>query len=473
MVIKSVDARCINCKREVKAGQEQCACGDRVAPRGPVADARIRGYEAGDQEALERVSAFVRRTQRHAWETELAPEQVKAVEAVQGWFMHSGARQKPFRLFGPAGTGKTTLAKHLPAALGANVVFGAYTGKAAHVLRRKGVPADTIHSSIYMLDQQMKLRARRWEAMRELAELEAVPGMAPSMQAAQDDVRMELVREIEQIEIQLRRPAFTLNEMSPWSMADLIVLDEVSMVNERMAADIESFGVPVLVLGDPAQLPPIEGGGHYTAAEPDVLLTQVHRQALESPVLKLATDIRLGLPWRKHLVKVDLAEAMQADQVLCWKNSTRWSLVTAMRKKLGRPQGIPVPGDRVMCLVNNKDIGVLNGQQYEVLGVKDGVLTLRDDDGQEREIAARMEAFKGLEQEQAEKRAGAWRGEEGCFTFANAITCHKAQGSEWPHVYVVDQTHQMTRSTTAERRAWAYTSVTRASERVTIASTEV
>lgn len=246
------------------------------------------------------------------------------------------------------------------------------------------------------------------------------------------------------------------------------------MVNGSMAADIESYGVPVLVLGDPAQLPPIEGGGHYTTAAPDVLLTEVHRQALESPVLKLATDIRLGRGWTDARVKVDMGAAMEADQVLCWKNATRWNLITEMRKKLGRPAGVPVPGDRIMCLVNNKELGVLNGQQSEVLEVRGDRsgnydLTVRDEDGQERQLMARPGGFESYEAEQAEKRAGAWRGETGLFTFANAITVHKAQGSEWPHVYIVDQTSQMTRSTPAEKRAWAYTAVSRASERVTIA----
>ena len=67
-------------------------------------------------------------------------------------------------------------------------------------------------------------------------------------------------------------PAGPLPEAIPLDIlyedADLIVLDEVSMVNERMAYDIESFGVPVLVLGDPFQLPPVRGLQPWPPSQP-------------------------------------------------------------------------------------------------------------------------------------------------------------------------------------------------------------
>jgi len=409
----------------------------------------------------------------------LTAEQQAALQRIHEWHGNDPYRT-PFRLFGAAGTGKTTLAKHITEALGVDAVFGAYTGKAASVLRRKGVPASTIHSAVYRPVGDYGTRKRLREMRDELAEWEASAEALPSHPAPPEAI-VDLQEGIAALKAELRRPGFELNEQSPWADSDLIVLDEVSMVDAKMAADIESFGVPVLVLGDPHQLPPIGGQGYYTDAVPDVELIQVHRQALESPVLRLATQIRergtTGVP----RVKVSLSAAIEADQVLVWKNSTRWNLVQKIRERLGRPAGVPVAGDRVMCLTNNRDMGILNGQQFEVLDVIYGngqhTLAVRDEEGHERGLYAYACGFQGLAGEGELKNFRAFRGQIGAFTFANVITVHKAQGSEWPHVYVVDQTAQLMDVTEHREgpkaaremaRRLLYTAVTRASERVTI-----
>ena len=51
-------------------------------------------------------------------------------------------------------------------------------------------------------------------------------------------------------------------------------------------------------------------------------------------------------------------------------------------------------------------------------------------------------------------------------TFGYAITCHKAQGSQWDRVVVLDE---MFGRNAEERRRWLYTAVTRASESLVIA----
>jgi exodeoxyribonuclease-5 len=253
------------------------------------------------------------------------------------------------------------------------------------------------------------------------------------------------------------------------------------MVDTKMATDIESLGVPVLVLGDPAQLPPVGGAGYYIDAEPDVLLTEIHRQALESPVLRLATAIRLGQPHDVVPETASITRAMEHDQVLCWRNATRWKLIERMRAKAGKPAGVPVIGDRVMCLVNNKkDLGIFNGQQFEVLAVDGEELLLAEIgvDGPARWISAFPEGFAGMDGEAGLKDRRAFRGTTGAFTFADAITTHKAQGSEWGTVYVVDETPAMIEMTTQrkgraaaqeEARRWMYTACTRAQESVTLA----
>jgi exodeoxyribonuclease-5 len=64
------------------------------------------------------------------------------------------------------------------------------------------------------------------------------------------------------------------------------------MVGRELGGDLLSFGKPVLVLGDPFQLPPIEGAGFFTEAKPDIMLTEIHRQAADDPIMQLATRIR-------------------------------------------------------------------------------------------------------------------------------------------------------------------------------------
>ena len=81
---------------------------------------------------------------------------------------------------------------------------------------------------------------------------------------------------------------------APASKARLIVIDECSMVDAELGRDLLSFGTPLLVLGDPAQLPPIQGAGFFTAGEPDAMLTEVHRQARNDPIVRLSMEVRSG-----------------------------------------------------------------------------------------------------------------------------------------------------------------------------------
>ena len=439
--------------------------------------------------------------------TQLTPEQLQGIEKIRAW-RETAFGADVFRLFGPAGTGKTTMAREIPTALGlANVAYGAFTGKAAHVLRGKGCrPVSTIHSAIYFPTTDAEARAALQEARAELAELtdlserlavqpetkqrtelaiEAGWASVTEFSGALDEAR-ETVADLEK---QTRRLSWEWNQFGDWSALDLLILDEVSMVGPKLAADIEAYGVPILVLGDPAQLPPVEGGGYYTDATPDHLLTEIHRQALESQPLRVATAVRtstgnsLGLG-QEDYAPASLSTAMQAHQILCWSNRVRWNLINAIRAREARTAGVPTAGDRIMCLTNNKEIAVFNGAQFLVLDVVahsalGPTLRLLDEDGHTRDIPCFINGFQGREAQEAAKKSGAGvRGGRMLATFSQAITVHKAQGSEWPNVYVVDETPNMISMATkrvsapqawADARRWLYTAASRASEHVTIA----
>src|SRR6266403_5676849 len=88
---------------------------------------------------------------------EWSGQQSDALQKIQTW-LNCGRRgdQQVFRLFGTAGTGKTTLAREIAGMVSGRVMTGAFTGKAALVLRRKGMfNAQTLHSMIYKPEEDL------------------------------------------------------------------------------------------------------------------------------------------------------------------------------------------------------------------------------------------------------------------------------------------------------------------------------
>jgi exodeoxyribonuclease-5 len=361
------------------------------------------------------------------------PHQDAALNAVAAWLKaRPGSRGTPqiFRLFGYAGTGKTTLARHLAEDVDGEVAFGAFTGKAALVMRRKGCDgASTIHSLIY--------RAR--------------------------DSGEET-------------PSFELWDDSPAAKASLIVIDECSMVDAELGRDLLSFGVPVLVLGDPAQLPPIQGGGFFTEAEPDAMLTEVHRQAADDPIIHMSMAVREG-DWlepgrygESEVVRkadLDPARVLAADQVLVGRNATRRAYNARLRERRGFTDPLPLADDKLVCLRNNRRKGLFNGGLWMVKqrgAARAGTLSLRlqPDEGAGRvvKVSVRRECFTGgLDELDWQQRK---RHDE--FDYGYVLTVHKSQGSQWDDVVLFDESFAFPDS----RARWLYTGITRAARRLTV-----
>jgi exodeoxyribonuclease-5 len=419
---------------------------------------------------------------------DFSPQQAEAITKITDWYANSD--QQVFRLFGYAGTGKTTLARHIVDQLGVRALFAAFTGKAAYVLRTKGCDgARTIHSLIYQPVE--KVRARLNELERKL-------------DAEIDPVERGMLRRAMAVEAEkLHTPDFILREDSELNGAPLLVLDEVSMVGERIAADLLSYGVKILCLGDPAQLPPVEGGGYFINAQPDHLLTEIHRSALDSPVTRLATSVRQSMPGDRTLgmdgmdgdsgrkLGVTRDEVVLFDQVLVGTNKVRWQAIHLLRSLLGLTGSVPQPGDRVIGLANSVEADIFNGQQFTVVSIKDTkpgadrvTMTIHDDAGNERRITAWATGFTGQEGEKLAKREG--RGSVAAMTFAQAITCHKSQGSQWDRVLVVDESWIFARAAAQDAmqagsppdaagaaghlngQRWLYTAITRAAQQVVV-----
>lgn len=386
---------------------------------------------------------------------EWSPQQAAALDDVGAWHnqclseMSAGQKlSRPFYyLAGFAGTGKSTLVKHIASQIDGRTAYAAYTGKAAMVMRKNGCNgATTLHGAMYA--------------------------------CVQDDDTGEI--------------SFTFNAEGPFSSAALIAIDEVSMVADPMAKEILSYGRPVLVMGDPAQLPPVVtesdhanrvAQGYFTLRKPDAMLTEIHRQAAGNPIIQLASDVREGRELRlgrygeSQVIKRDGITAkmvMGVDQVLVGMNNTRAAYNARIRELLGRETHRPVIGDRLVCIKNDSKTGIFNGGMFRVgkiLPMKkgkaaNGELTMIVDnlDQPERDpvkVWVRHECFNG-------KLADLpWQARRGLqeFDYGYALTVHKAQGSQWDSVLLLDQSGTFK----SDDRRWLYTGITRAAENITIA----
>jgi exodeoxyribonuclease-5 len=379
-----------------------------------------------------------------------SPQQSHALTEVGQWLKNG---PQVFKLFGYAGTGKTTLAKHLAGLQDGEVLFGAYTGKAASVLSRKGCPASTLHSLLYRLNPMDEKK------LKELQQQLTLPGI--DMGKVKEEIK------------KASQPTFGMNEQSPLKYADLLIVDEVSMVNDQLGTDLLSFGKKVLVLGDPGQLPPVEGTGFFTKDEPDFVLTEIHRQAAGSPVINMATQARQGrrltvgyygdskVVARDKLIPEDM---LAADQILTGLNKTRKNLLAWWRDRHNW-NGLPQVGEKIICLRNNHQQGLLNGTQWTVRECEDKGTHLRLGILPDDEVEDDIKYVDAHHFDVDLSTYMPWqRRALNEFDYGYAITCHKAQGSQWPHVFVKNESYAFRE----DSARWLYTALTRAENCVTV-----
>lgn len=372
---------------------------------------------------------------------QFSPQQDDALQAVARWL--KTGRPQVFRLFGYAGTGKTTLARYFAEHVDGQVQFAAFTGKAAQVLRARGASnARTIHSLIY--------RPKGEEAVED-----ETTGKTSI------------------------NPTFSINRQSPLARAKLVIIDECSMVDEQLGRDLMSFGTPILVLGDPAQLPPISGGGYFTEHEPDILLTEIHRQAQDNPIIRLALDVREGREFMRGdygaaqvIGREDVNQdiVLEADQVLVGRNQTRRRYNQRLRHLKGFSADYPQAGDKLVCLRNDPAKGLLNGSLWKVMTssretVKPGInlLVSPEEDDPDRGVS-KIKLLKAAFEDSGEEIPWQTRKRYDEFDYGYALTVHKAQGSQWGNVVLFDESWAFKET----RQRWLYTAITRAAERLTI-----
>jgi exodeoxyribonuclease-5 len=317
-----------------------------------------------------------------------------------------------------------------------NVRFIAYSGKAALVLRRKGMNATTIHSLIYKVTTAKDAKG-------------------------------------------VLRPIFKLRPIEELSSLDLIVVDEASMVNKEIYEDLKSFGIPVLFVGDHGQLPPIQGNFNLMD-NADIYLEEQHRNA--GWIVKLAMMAREGksIPNKKYsdnvvkvpFDKIQMKHFSNADQVICGTNRTRTDMTRHFRNEfLEKDSLLPEVGEKIICRKNDNDLGLVNGLVGTCLKAANPIKTkgsfsldfMADDDqsyyGLTSNLAMFDESIIGKVHEA--KLYGYHK-----FEFAYLITCHLSQGSEYDKLLVLDEPF----GDAEMQRRWRYTAYTRAQNVLVIAA---
>jgi exodeoxyribonuclease-5 len=403
-------------------------------------------------------------------------KQASALDAIAAWLRDPNAKQT-FYLAGLAGSGKSTLVEHVVGDLAGRVVYVAPTGKAALEMRRKNCPtAQTVHKAIYRPAGDPPSKESIEKLRAEVKRLYTIHGAGA--RATADKLAEQLARAEE--DGKRKGPRFSLNLDSEVKGAALCVADECSMIDRPMGGDLESFGTKLLAIGDPAQLPPVYGAGYFTSREPDAFLDEIHRQALDSPILRLADLARRGqpLPYGNIGEGVEVLRygdpsleerALAAEMIIVGRNRTRHACNAKIRRLLGRGnEPAPVQGDHVVCRRNNHELGILNGSTWTIdrcvpnfdkMTAKIEVIS-SDDDADRVECEAWLHPFMAREDE----LEGLTRRANQEFQWAYALTCHSAQGSQFDDVLLFDESQQFAR----DASKWLYTGLTRAARTLTV-----
>ena len=371
----------------------------------------------------------------------LTENQQEVLDTACDWNKES--ESKKLTIGGLAGTGKTTLIKEmLKRDQFSNWAVASFTGKAVDVLRSKGIGrAQTIHDLMYhvLSDKDNEIKFTRHDGLERNG----------------------------------------------------VIVDEASMVDTTLFRDLTKFNIPIIWVGDMGQLEPI-GDDPRLMSDPDLKLTQIHRQALKSPIVRLSMLIREGAEFSEWQAAADGMElnirrqntavysrmiefaAKEGTMTICGFNATRMDINRGARRIRGYTEPV-CEGDKVICLANEKQQGVFNGMSGVVneapkllngatylVSIKLAGITnprrLKCDFGPVFDDNFDKKAWMRAA---VDRRASSEGNDLTLWDHGYGITCHKAQGSEADEVAVWDQQCDYWDST-----RWRYTAVTRAKRRL-------
>lgn len=367
---------------------------------------------------------------------ELSPQQEKAVQEISQK-LKSG--QPLVTLGGYAGSGKSTI---IPSIIRdpRKTAFCCYTGKASQVLRSKlgaaGMASSagyvgTIHGLIYELADEKDTGEMTWRKRKALG--------------------------------------------GENSRIETLVVDEASMVGSSILQDLKSYNVQILAVGDPAQLPPVQD--ESVMMNPDFTLTEVHRQAKDSPIIRIATHIRQEGTIPDYVEHITYP---QATQVTDGMNPLDWTVLTrSNRARVFFNEQIngntPKAGDVVICLKNYWQEGVYNGLRGTIMQVPEDMKGLHTsmrfdfpDAGKRWLSDVNLKQFNREKSLTPKQMADEFKLMKlgMLFDFGTALTVHKAQGSGFHTVLISPEEWPWNRSEKEDWRKWLYTAVTRATDKL-------
>lgn len=379
-------------------------------------------------------------------------DQLRAMDQVMDWWKLKNGGY--LTLGGFAGTGKTTLMAELKNKIKndndkTRVAFCAFTGKASQVLKntlntrvnkKEMDNVSTIHSLIY----------------------------CPIINEHKKVVGWTKKDEIE---------------------ADLIVVDEASMINRKVWEDLKSFGVPILAVGDHGQLPPV-GESFNLMETPMIKLEKIHRQAEDNPIIKLSMMARnegkvpigrYGDNIRKlnryeSETGYEIEEVLQSNGddllILAGYNKTRINLNKAIRNYKGYESDNPEVGDKVICLKNNWQKNVFNGMSGKIAsifpltdklwGAEYYEVEIEMENGLIYDGKIKANQFGNMTNDNKDASVK----ECDFFDFGYALTVHKAQGSQAKRVLLFEE--RFPKMSDDEWKRWLYTGITRAEKELII-----
>lgn len=402
---------------------------------------------------------------------------------------------------GLAGTGKTTLIRMLARRLDATPVHATPTHQAARVLRAK-LPDDARVNTHHSLTYATRMR---YHCTVTGERVERIPHHCGGGDMCEHPLRFTTpctaIAKAHRCRIHAE-PLKAAVRSRLGGHADLIVLDEASMLTRQDIEDTRSLGVPVLLIGDHGQLPPVKGTLNPWMREPDVELTENYRQDEASGIIAAALTVRTTgrLPlgrYGEHTEVIRMTDRrlppLLTGRLKAGPNQALIVPTNRLRARMNRAYHAVrygetplVPGDRVVCLQRcvatlaphpRAGIGETLGRQDETW-VHNGTtgtvrevrhigsqhvmaLALIDQDGTP---GRRLLVTVGLNQLGQPGRLGENERPRDAtlWDYAYAITAHKAQGAEYAKVLVYGEP-------SFDYARWMYTALTRARERLIVA----